>query len=218
MLEAELGKLERWTKVWDEKDARATGFLLNNFYGLIEREEDNLYVHTKRAIGYVHPVIESKKEAYIYCLRQLRTITHSMATSQNKSEPSAQFQTACGELFSTKLALMEALEDIIVIDTAIALNPNDASRNTAKGFYLSNHCKWGEAIQYFDKAIDQDPRYAYALVGKGDALRNLGRTTEANEAFTKARELGYSRIVTIYEMPSIRKSLLEDQKNDEENK
>jgi tetratricopeptide (TPR) repeat protein len=190
VLNAELGKLERWTKAWDEKDANETSLLLINFYGAIEREENSLYVHAKRAMEYVHPGVESKKEAYLYCLRQLRTITNSLATSQNKSETSAQFKKAGGELFLTKLSLMKALEDAVAIDTAIKLNPNDVRFNTAKGFYLSNRCKWDEALQWFDKAIGLDPQYAYAFVGKGDALRNLKRPHEADEAFAKVRDLG----------------------------
>lgn len=189
-LEVELGKLERWTKAWDEKNATEAGFLLENFRYAIEREENSLYVNAKRAMEYIHPEVESKKEAYLHRLRQLRTITHSLAVSNNKSEYSEQFQRANGELFSVKLSLMEALEDVIASDM-LALNPNDASLNTAKGFYLSNHCKWEEAIQCFDKAIGLDPQYAYAWSGKGATLKALGRTREANEAFAKAKHLGY---------------------------
>jgi tetratricopeptide (TPR) repeat protein len=186
-LDAELGKLEGWTTGWGEK----TTFLLINFYGAIEREENNLYVHTKRAMGYVNPVVESKKEAYLYCLRQLRTITHSLAVSQNKSENSAQFRKAGGELFLIKLSLMKALEDAIAIDNAIALSPDDASLNTAKGFYLCNHCMWDEAIQCFDRAIRMDSQYAYAWAGKGATLKALNRDIEAEAAFAKAKVLGY---------------------------
>jgi tetratricopeptide (TPR) repeat protein len=189
-LDAELGKLERWTTEWG--DGKETTFALINFYGVIEREENSLYVHTKRAMGYAHPVVESKKEAYLYCLRQLRTITHSLAISQNKSENSAKFKIAGCELFTTKFSLMNALENAIAIDNAIELSPNDASLNTAKGFYQSNHCKWNEAIQCFDKATELDSQYAYAWIGKGVTLEALGRPTEAEAAFAKAKELGYA--------------------------
>jgi hypothetical protein len=114
-LEVELGKLERWTTEWD---CEKTSILLIDFYGAIEREENNLYVHTKRTFGNILPVIESKKEAYLYCLRQLRTTTHSLAISQNKHETSAQFQKTVGELFLTKLSLMKTLQDAIAIDNS----------------------------------------------------------------------------------------------------
>jgi hypothetical protein len=110
-LDVELGKLERWTTEWG--DGEKTTITLINFYGAIEREENSLYVHTKRAMGYAHPVVESKKEAYLYCLRQLRTITNSLAISQNKSENSAKFKIASTELYTTKFSLMKALENAI---------------------------------------------------------------------------------------------------------
>ena len=186
-LNAELGKLERWTTKWD---AEKTSIMLIDFYGAIEREENSLYVHAKRAMGYVHPVVESKKEAYLYCLRQLRTITNSLAISQNKRENAAQFQIAGTELFTTKFSLMNALENTIVVDTTIKPTPDDASINTAKGFYLCNHCRWDEAIQCFDKAIGLDSQYAYAWVGRGAALKALNRHTESEAAFFNARVLG----------------------------
>jgi len=44
----------------------------------------------------------------------------------------------------------------------------------------------------FDKAIRLDPNYDAAWNNKGIALKLLGRTTEANAAFAKARGQGYS--------------------------
>jgi Flp pilus assembly protein TadD len=52
--------------------------------------------------------------------------------------------------------------------------------------------KHNEAIQALDKAIEIDPQYAKAWNKKGDALKSLGRITEADAAFAKAKELGYS--------------------------
>ena len=42
-----------------------------------------------------------------------------------------------------------------------------------------------------EKAIELDPKNAFAWVNKDFALKALGRTTEANAAFAKAKELGY---------------------------
>lgn len=51
--------------------------------------------------------------------------------------------------------------------------------------------KKDEAIQAYDKAIELDPKYAYPWNGKGNALKSLGHTAEANAAFKKAKELGF---------------------------
>ena len=61
-----------------------------------------------------------------------------------------------------------------------------------KGIVLYNQDKYDEAIKAFDEAIKLDPKLAMAGNNKGTALKLLGRTTEANVAFTKAKELGYS--------------------------
>jgi|GEM_PF-6283292 len=191
---AEIGKSERWAKVWDDKDLKEVAYLIPNFYYLIDREEDSLSVHTKMTMGYIHPQIESRKEAYLHSLRLLRTITHSLAVMLGNSERSKQFKTADTELFMMWSALKRGLEDAVDLDAAITLNPNDASLNTAKGFALSHKCKFDEAIQWFDKAIGLDPRYAHAYAGKGAALKELNRATEADEALAK-RCIGLREVV-----------------------
>ena len=47
-----------------------------------------------------------------------------------------------------------------------------------------------EAIKAFDEAIRLNPNYADVWYNKGIALEGLGRTTEAEAAFARARELG----------------------------
>jgi Flp pilus assembly protein TadD len=42
-------------------------------------------------------------------------------------------------------------------------------------------------------AIDINPRDGMLWSNKGNVLRSLGRIDDANAAFTKARELGYTR-------------------------
>jgi len=51
---------------------------------------------------------------------------------------------------------------------------------------------YAEAVQAFDEAIRLDPEHAAAWNNKGLALKLLGRTTEANEAYAKAEKLGFS--------------------------
>jgi Flp pilus assembly protein TadD len=46
-------------------------------------------------------------------------------------------------------------------------------------------------LQAFSKAIELDPNLADAWNGEGEVLKKLGRDTEANNAFAKAKELGF---------------------------
>ena len=77
-------------------------------------------------------------------------------------------------------------------DEAIRLDPNDAEVWTNKGVTLDNQRKYDEAIKAYDEAIRIDPNDASAWNNKGGALKSLGRTAEADAAFAKAKELGYS--------------------------
>jgi len=52
---------------------------------------------------------------------------------------------------------------------------------------------YNEAIESFDKAIELDRKSIEAWEGKGEALKALHRDTEANQAFAKAKELGYTK-------------------------
>ncbi|TMC20895.1 MAG: tetratricopeptide repeat protein [Chloroflexi bacterium] len=49
------------------------------------------------------------------------------------------------------------------------------------------------ALEAYNKAIQCDPHYAYAYYQKGKALKHLEKLQEAQEAFDKAKELGYRR-------------------------
>jgi tetratricopeptide (TPR) repeat protein len=58
------------------------------------------------------------------------------------------------------------------------------------GVDLYGQGKYYEAIEAYDD--HQDPNFAVAWYNKGIALKTLGRTTEADAAFAKAEELGYT--------------------------
>jgi len=51
--------------------------------------------------------------------------------------------------------------------------------------------KYDEAVDAFDKALQINPKDPLTWMNKGDALKALGRKAEADEAYAKARELGY---------------------------
>jgi len=62
---------------------------------------------------------------------------------------------------------------------------------TDKGIVLENMGDHEEALNAFDSVLELDPSNMIAMQGKGTALQSLGRISEAEAAFAKAKELGY---------------------------
>ena len=100
-------------------------------------------------------------------------------------------------------------ESIFAYEQVIRLDPTYAHPYQRKGdnlFYLK---RYDEAIDAFEQAIqlgelkqpigyrvgtrqpNPDNELAYSYAGKSEALKKLGRRTEAKEALVKARQLGY---------------------------
>jgi tetratricopeptide (TPR) repeat protein len=61
-----------------------------------------------------------------------------------------------------------------------------------KGNALYQLGKYNESSQAYNKAIDIDPEYSLAWYNKGIALNKFNRTADADAAFAKAKELGYT--------------------------
>jgi Flp pilus assembly protein TadD len=61
-----------------------------------------------------------------------------------------------------------------------------------KGVALYDQGKYDEAIKCYNEVIRLDRNDAIAHYAKGVALKSLGRTSEADVAYAKAKELGYS--------------------------
>jgi tetratricopeptide (TPR) repeat protein len=79
--------------------------------------------------------------------------------------------------------------------------------------------KYDEAIQAYNKAIDINPQYADAWWGKGNALRQIGRYTEAMEAEAAYEKIvdapGYTRPLTAIDWVNKGIELVADAKFDE---
>jgi tetratricopeptide (TPR) repeat protein len=66
---------------------------------------------------------------------------------------------------------------------------NDVNALNNKGLDLYYESKQYEAIKYFDRSLEIDPKSAPSLFNKGYALYSLEKYDEALECFDKAREL-----------------------------
>ncbi len=81
-------------------------------------------------------------------------------------------------------------EAIAAYDRAIAGRPNASSgAKLNKGNVFAALRRWPEALACYDAALAETPRMAYAWGGRGQALRNLGRASEADAALHEAIKL-----------------------------
>jgi tetratricopeptide (TPR) repeat protein len=83
-------------------------------------------------------------------------------------------------------------EAIKAYNEAIRLDPKFALAWNNKGWALYNQGYYDESILALDEAIRLDPNLASAWNGKGNALKALDHSVEADAAFARAQELGYS--------------------------
>ncbi len=60
-----------------------------------------------------------------------------------------------------------------------------------KGDALMDLGRYEDALAAYEKATVVDPAFPRPWYKKGQALKALGRESEADDAFTKAREMGY---------------------------
>ena len=90
----------------------------------------------------------------------------------------------------------EAFEDItkelrkVVKELRISLKTKEEWLEEGNAFW--NLKRYEEALVAYDHAVQLDPNFALAYNNKGILLQNMKRRNEAEAAFQKARELGFS--------------------------
>jgi len=78
------------------------------------------------------------------------------------------------------------------LEEATELSPDDKNLWLNGGVLLSAVLdRNDEALGYYERALQIDPADGYAWYAKGEALKAMGRTSDADAAFAKAEELGY---------------------------
>lgn len=98
------------------------------------------------------------------------------------------------EALKGKGIALEALERyneaLDVFRQFVALTP-DSSIYTMMGDVFMKMNQGQEALVVYEQAIRYDEQYALAFHGKGRALKQLGKISEAERAYEKAKQLGY---------------------------
>lgn len=72
------------------------------------------------------------------------------------------------------------------LNTTKATMPTEAAKLDKQAAVLFKEGKYTEAIAYFNKALDVNPNYAFALIGKGIVLVKLGKYGESIQVLDKA--------------------------------
>lgn len=92
-------------------------------------------------------------------------------------------------------ALLLLICSVISTTLAISLPIVDAKALNDKGFalYSNGNCK--EALKIYDKAIEIDKKNSLVWYNRSEALKDLGRFSDADYAFAEAKKLGYKEHV-----------------------
>jgi tetratricopeptide (TPR) repeat protein len=80
---------------------------------------------------------------------------------------------------------------LILVAFIILLMAVPAFGQQTAAYWCTKGNALGKQVKH-DEAIRLNPKLAAAWNGKGCALRSLGRFADADAAFVKAKELGYS--------------------------
>ena len=129
---------------------------------------------------------------------------------QNESD---KFYSEALELYNTSIETEKSTEDLVeawlskgfilqaqgkyedavkALGNATDADPMNGLAWKVKGVLLWRELKeYDDAVNAFDKALQINPKDPLTWMNKGDALKALGRQAEADEAYAKARELGY---------------------------
>ncbi|MHC1688180.1 MAG: tetratricopeptide repeat protein [Methanothrix sp.] len=175
-----------------EKDPKNKWRLINKGLALAElAKHDDAVLYLGKAVG-MYPKSAEAWQSKGFALNRLNKFEDAILAFNKVIELKPKSADPWN-LKGIALANMERYDEAIqAYDTAIAIKPKFAWAWCNKGLTFANQSKFEEAIKALDRAIEIDPQYADAWHSKGIALKELGRTTESDAAFAKAKELGYS--------------------------
>ncbi len=86
-------------------------------------------------------------------------------------------------------------EALAAYEQALQLDPSNADIYYNKGRMLQNLKRYELALTSLEEALRLDPNLASAHFNKGRVLEHLGRGREAKQAYDRAKQLGYVRMI-----------------------
>lgn len=92
-------------------------------------------------------------------------------------------------------------EAISHIDHSIKMKAKNPEAHNAKGDMLAADGKWKEALEEYELAVKDEPKFALAHASMGNAHLQLGDNEKAMEHFKKARDLNPSDKNVLYALP-----------------
>jgi len=109
---APLASAKRWAESYDSQVLMEISSLGANLLEGIAHEEDNLRIHSSMIRGAFSPVVESRKDEYLYSLRRLKIATRNLMIPPNpndRREELGQFEIARGDAITDRDLLIKAL-------------------------------------------------------------------------------------------------------------
>ena len=120
---------------------------------------------------------------------------YDKAIKAASSGPSFMTETASAKAWAGKGSVLDKMGDhdeaLKAFDNALEISPDYSLALEWKGDALMDQDKHEDALIAYESAIGSDTIFPQFWYKKGLALKALGRNSEADAAFAKARELGY---------------------------
>ncbi len=166
---------------------------LNRFEEAIESydralESDPSNVGASQGKAQALAVLGRKKESAQTYDKSLETVDRDIETASS-AENLSQAWLMKGFVLQEQGKYEEAVN---ALGNATNADPKNEMAWKVEGVLLWRELKkYDEAVSAFDKALQINPKDPLTWMNKGDALKALGRQAEADEAYAKARELGY---------------------------
>ncbi len=98
-------------------------------------------------------------------------------------------------------------------EATLKTSPDSPRFNNIMGLELKARKRKEEALVFFEKAVQSNPRHVPALVNLGLAYRNAGRYEEAAAILERALDLNPNTLATYVNLMSVYRSLNNNQKN-----
>jgi len=158
---------------------------LNLSYNVTETGEGAVYL--VRSDQPSEQIAPSQNDSQLEAISE-SNVSQDIDTNETKTT-SAEFWLEKGNSLYEQGRYDEA---VVSYDRSLLLNPQLDAAWFNKGNALYMQGNYDKALFVFDRAIEINPQDANAWICRGLTLKKLDRTLDANAAFIRAKELGYT--------------------------